>query len=118
MVRVITTIMLLSLTLGCSDPQLQQCSSNSIEDIDWLRKEITDNGYDKPSSIYDVYVYKTSYSLGPVFITTICCPACSVLAPEVKNCMGKKIGTLGVDIDNSILNNAKIIWRTHNGVCL
>jgi hypothetical protein len=111
------TLFFLILSFGCSDNELSQCQSDSIDDIDWLKTEIESHGYNAPNTFYEVIVYKTSYQLGPVFIITICCPACSVTPPEIKNCEGKTIGQLGVDVDYSILNGAKVIWRTHNGVC-
>jgi hypothetical protein len=113
----IIPILLLILSFGCSDREWHKCQSDSIEDISWLKAEIEDKGYNNPNTFYEVIVYKTSYELGPVFILTICCPACSVTPPEVKNCDGNVVGHLGVDVDSSILDDAKIIWRTHNGVC-
>ena len=112
----IISVALILFSFGCTDNELHQCKSDSIEDIGWLKTEIETN-YSGSSDFYDVIVYKANYQLGPVFIILICCPSCGTTPPVVKNCSGKTIGQLGVDVDDSILDNAKVMWRTNNGVC-
>lgn len=117
MTRLLIFFLTVLLALSCSENEVNNCGSDSVEDIKWLKNEIEDNGYDQPNGTYDILIYKTNYLLMPVFILTICCPSCNTIPPQVKNCNGKTIGQLGVDVDYTILDNAKIIWRTHNGVC-
>jgi hypothetical protein len=90
---------------------------NPIKNLSWLKDEIENGAYSKPSSIYDVYISTALYKGQTVLFTTICCPVCNVAPPQIKNCSGQSIGLLGVEIQDSELAETKVIWRTQNGAC-
>jgi hypothetical protein len=113
--RISTSLILASalIIFGCDDNET--CTVNSIDDLGWLKQEIQNNGYYQ-NSYSDMIVYKVTYKGNTAIISLLCCPVCNTLPPEIKTCSGKVIGHIGVD-DYGILDNAKVIWRTNNGVC-
>ncbi len=90
---------------------------NPTEDLKWLKDEIEQYISNGTASSMEIIIYTTTYHGSPVIIITICCPFCMLTPPVVRNCKGEGLGRLGVDIDYSILDNARIIWQTHNGIC-
>lgn len=95
------------------------CSvENPLEDLDWLVSEIQIlQNHPEFSKYY--YVTQAEYENRTVFIFGNCCPYCfSVIT--VRNCLGEDIGNLGNsegDIDFSILENDKIIWKADDSLC-
>lgn len=122
--RVLSLLVIICFGCGSNDKNLiperevQECGvSNPAENLQWLKDEIEKNGYKNPSSYWDIYIYASEYKGQTVFFTSMCCPTCGMLPPEVKDCQGKSLGRLGTDLFSSDLQNQRIIWQKKNGVC-
>lgn len=104
---------------GCADDESQNCGvSDPVTELQWLKQEIDDaTASHMPSITYDLFIYQGNYRGRTVFINQICCPTCNTSAPTVRSCTGELVGSIGVDIDYSIIEKATVLWRTHNGVC-
>jgi hypothetical protein len=90
--------------------------NNPIENLPWLKAEI--EAYRTSSALFDVLVYTAKYHGITVFFSSICCPACNVSPPTVRNCQGESLGKIGVDLVQSHVRNQRVIWRTENQFCL
>lgn len=90
---------------------------NPVENLEWLRNELENGGYKTATTYSDTFVYKATFNGVTVFYISICCPACGVVAPEIRTCNGETLGRLGVEIDSDDLENPTVVWKTNNGVC-
>jgi hypothetical protein len=124
MMRSLLVFSLLIVCLGCdlteasldSERLPAECGGNNpVENLPWLKAEI--EAYRTPSMLYDVFVYTATYRGITVFFTSICCPACNVSPPIVRNCQGESLGMIGIDLLQSNLRDQKIIWKTENQIC-
>ena len=119
--KVIKLLLAAFLVTSCADHTVQQprniyCGvEDPATELEWLSKDLEPVGR---SSVYmDAFLYTALYQGNRVFYISICCPACNVAPPEVKNCEGTVLGRLGDGIDEKELSGQQIIWRTVNGVC-
>lgn len=93
------------------------CEVTSIDDLDWLKEELEADNFFEGSTIADGFVYHAYYQDSEVVYVDLCCPACNVVAPEIRTCEGETLGRLGTDINIDLLKHRKVIWRSRNGVC-
>ena len=111
-------LLLVFTALACQeDDKIQRSCNveNPVEELEWLREEL--DSYQTETTYSDTFVYKATYNGRTVFYISICCPACDVMAPEIRTCDGESLGRLGVEIDSEHLENPTVVWRTNNGVC-
>ena len=113
----LSALLLLCFSRCAEHDRPQFCHVTSIDDLEWLRAEMVANNYYEGRSVGDVLIYHAYYQSNEVIYINICCPACNTLQPEIRSCNGESLGFLGVDIDDNLLTNKKVIWRTRKGVC-
>ena len=107
--------------IGCRDHNIEQprniyCGvEDPVTELQWLRTDLQQ--YEHSSAHLDAFLYTAIYHDNRIFYVDICCPACTTLPPEVKNCDGTVLGRLGDGIDPNDLTGQQILWRTLNGVC-
>jgi hypothetical protein len=85
------------------------------DDLSWLDAEIETLKESELAEFF--YVYQAEYKGMPVFYIGNCCPNCSTAAPDVRNCLGMSVGTLGDDIEPDKLKHRKIYWQPDNFAC-
>jgi hypothetical protein len=99
-----------------NEAQARYCGVNDpVSEIDWLRTEAEE--LQRTTVNMDAFIFTANYRNERVFYTNICCPSCSILPPEVRNCEGASLGRLGDDVDPAELVGTAMLWRTLNGVC-
>jgi hypothetical protein len=90
--------------------------ADPLHDLAWLREEVRELNRNTFRAM-DVFVMTAGYRGEPVFFVDVCCPACTMLPPEVKDCQGNVLGRLGDRILSGEVVNRSILWQTQNGVC-
>jgi hypothetical protein len=119
--RILVAIFLAICAASCRDAAIEQprniyCGvEDPVAQLEWLHNDVAQ--YEHSSTHMDAFLYTALYKDERVFYIDICCPACTIAPPEVKNCKGEVLGRLGDGIDPGELAGAQIIWRTVNGVC-
>ncbi|CAD5255220.1 MULTISPECIES: hypothetical protein [unclassified Imperialibacter] len=106
--HILPLMLIIALTFSCKD-------DIPCDDLAWLDAEIeTIKEY---GLVQFFYVYQAEYKGMTVFYVDNCCPNCSTVAPEVRNCLGKAIGTLRDDIEPDKLKNGKVYWQPDDFAC-
>jgi hypothetical protein len=111
-------LLILLVLVSCNeqDDPTGFCGVTSIDELAWLRDEINSSGFNTSSSV-DVRVYSAQYLGIEVIYIDLCCVNCLVTPPKVRTCNGTDLGFLGDDINENLVINRKVIWRTNNGFC-
>lgn len=112
-----TILIILCLLVSCreeTDPKRACSVDNPVEDLAWLASQIQE--WESTNWREYAFVTQAKYENETVFIFGNCCPMCNTVIP-VYNCSGERIGIINYDIDEHILKNEVLIWKSEFSTC-
>lgn len=115
--RILFVLAIIGIAVSCreeTDPRHPCAIENPAQDLAWLANQIAE----WENSDWGKYavVTRAKYGYETVFIFGNCCPFCNTILP-VYNCSGEQVGIIHDNIDESILDNDILVWKSENSLC-
>ena len=120
LIGLLLAIFFIQVSCGDDDGLDSACGTdNPIENLEWLAAEIENIESNEVLAQY-FFITTAKYRGQTVFIFDNCCPFCGTVI-TVLDCEGELIGIVGPgedDIDFSLLENDRILWKSENAACV
>jgi len=111
--KVVLAILMAFTLFACSDKDDGQHTICGVmdptEELEWLKTEITIRRRDVSENAKFYYIAQADYENETVFLYLDCDPKADI-APEVRNCEGELLGSIGKEFAQEEFKNSKNIF--------